>query len=77
MIIINNTARIVEAVIFPAGEGESQAKVVADMDDGRKNVLVLSYFDDELTFIPSEFVGLTEDGVSELFRKKDVAYLQS
>lgn len=53
-----------------------KAVVTATYDDGSTGVC-LSYYADELRFSESEFTGLTEAGVSELFHRKDVAYLRS
>jgi hypothetical protein len=38
---------------------------------------LFSFYPDEITFVASEFVGLTIDEVRELRHKKDVAYLRS
>jgi|KBSMisStandDraft_5_1062788.scaffolds.fasta_scaffold66192_8 hypothetical protein len=56
--------------------GEYQAVVTATFDTGGVEE-VLRYFDDELTFTESEFVGLTMKGVVALFMEKDRVYIQS
>lgn len=38
---------------------------------------LFSYYTDELTFTPDEFIGLTEDEARELFRVRDLEYLRS
>lgn len=66
------------ALVFkdPGDESSFKAVVTATFDDGSRE-RVLSYYSDELSFRPEEFVGLTRDEVGELFTRKDVAYLQS
>ncbi len=44
--------------------------------DGEEKLL-FSYYPDEISFHPSEFVGLTEQQARDLRRKKDLAYLRS
>ena len=68
---------ITSARIVPSNSttGQYQAEVHATI--GGQEVKVLSYYDDELHFTPAEFIGLTREGVSELFHRKDIAYLQS
>ena len=68
---------IMSARIVPSNSttGQYQAEVHATIDG--QEVKVLSYYDDELHFTPAEFIGLTREGVSELFHRKDIAYLQS
>ena len=38
---------------------------------------LFSYYNDELTFSPTEFIGLTKEESIDLFVKKDKEYLQS
>jgi len=38
---------------------------------------IITYFPDEISFTPGEFTGLTRDQAMELYRKRDIAYLQS
>ena len=71
------TPRIVSAEIkFPQTMFDGKAEVTAAFDTGEKKV-VLRYYSDELCFVPSDFVGLTEEEVGRLFHKRDVAYLRS
>lgn len=68
--------RIVSArIIPPAGWGD-KAKVMATLDNGQEG-LIFSYYCDELSFTPEEFVGMTVDEAHELFHRKDVEYLRS
>lgn len=57
-------------------QDQHQATVIGDMSDG-KSITLFRYFDDELRFTPSEFIGLTEDESHDLFHEKDIAYLRS
>ena len=51
-------------------------KVTVKFEDGTEKVL-FSFYPDELSFSPEEFVGLTEREARELRRRRDVAYLRS
>jgi hypothetical protein len=51
-------------------------EVFATLEDGQE-ILLFSYYPDEISFTPSEFVGLTEAEARQLRHKKDVAYLRS
>jgi hypothetical protein len=48
--------------------------ITATFSDGAVKRL-FSYFPDEISFLPSEFVGLTEEEASQLKGKKDRVYL--
>lgn len=73
---VRNGATIVECTIIgPKGWG-GQATVHAKFSDGTESD-VFKYYDDELSFTESEFIGLTYEQSMELFRRKDIAYLQS
>ena len=50
--------------------------VHAALDDGTERDL-FSYYPDELSFEPEEFVGLTRQEALGLFRERDIAYLRS
>lgn len=69
---------ITKAVISPSDpkSGQYQASCTAQFSDGTSAV-VLSWFDDELTFTEGEFIGLTQSEVNQLFMDKDKTYLQS
>jgi len=45
-------------------------------EDGKEEKL-FSYYPDEISFVASEFIGLTKEEAHQLFHKKDVAYLRS
>ena len=63
-------------IVEPAGMFGGKATVHATFENGSEKV-VLSYYSDELSFHPSEFIGLTEAEVGQLFHQRDVAYLRS
>lgn len=74
-----NQSVIIKAVIVPSdpNTGSYQASVTAEFDDDTTEEALLSWYDDELSFTESEFVGLTREEVSNLFFEKDQAYLRS
>lgn len=51
-------------------------EVWATLEDGSE-VRVFDYYPDEISFSPSEFVGLTLAEARQLKFRKDVAYLRS
>jgi hypothetical protein len=53
-----------------------QVKVFYDHDRANPETL-FSYFPDEISFRPSEFIGLTREQAMNLRKQKDIAYLQS
>jgi len=73
--------KIIHATIIPSDsdKGRYQATLRATFEGGRgvEEDNVLSWYDDELTFTESEFIGLTRAEVVELFYAKDLAYIQS
>jgi len=73
-------AIIVKAVIFDRHQEKNmdgiKTEVHATFDNGTTKI-VLTFYDDELSFTAEEFIGLTEEEAHNLFHKKDVAYLQS
>jgi hypothetical protein len=70
------TLRIVSVVIspIPVEIWEPLPEIIATFDDGSVQRL-FSYVPDEISFLPSEFVGLTEDEARTLKAKKDSVYL--
>jgi hypothetical protein len=70
--------KIVSADIgkMPESLFDEMPVVTATFDDGTVKKL-FTYYPDELTFTPDEFIGLTSQEAHTLFHKKDVAYLQS
>jgi len=61
---------------MPKSMFDEMPKVIATLEDGSEKDL-FSYYPDELSFSPEEFVGLTEDEAHQLKGTKDKAYLQS
>jgi hypothetical protein len=70
------TRRIVSVVIspIPVEISEPLPEVIATFNDGSVQRL-FSYFPDEISFLPSEFIGMTEDEARTLKAKKDSVYL--
>lgn len=70
------TPRIVSVVIspIPVEIWDPLPEVIATFDDGSVKRL-FSYVPDEISFLPSEFVGMTEDEARTLKAKKDSVYL--
>ena len=69
--------KITSATIHPYGTLDKyQNTVVAKFEDGSEEE-VLTYYPDELTFSPDEFIGLDKAGVNVLFCRKDKEYLRS
>jgi len=71
-------AVIVHAKIseMPKSIFDPMPQVEAVFDDG-KTCTLFSYYPDEISFTPEEFIGLTRAQAMALRHKKDVAYLQS
>lgn len=71
---------IVSAVVTGSDRNARPARWMAEVtgtfDDGTVS-RVFEFYDDELSFEGREFVGLTREEALNLFRKKDIAYLQS
>lgn len=70
--------KIVSATItrMPEKFGDPMPQVIATMEDGKQQML-FEYYPDEISFSPSEFVGLTIGEAIHLKFVKDKAYLQS
>lgn len=73
---MNLEPRIVSATISPMPQNvwDPPPVVTATFSDGSVKTL-FRYFPDEISFLPSELVGLTEDEARELKAKKDSVYL--
>ena len=54
-----------------------QAEVLVRFEEGGEESRLFRYYDDEIGFSEGEFAGLTKAQAHDLFRKRDVAYLQS
>lgn len=61
---------------FAPGLPAGTKSVLATFDNGTVRGL-FSYYTDELVFTPEEFIGLTADEARDLFRRKDMEYLQT
>lgn len=53
-----------------------QGRVFGAFEDGREELL-FTYYLDELSFVPEEFIGKTMEEAREIRYRKDVAYLRS
>ncbi len=53
-----------------------QVSMMAEMSDGSE-VNLFSYYPDEISFQPSEVMGMTKREAGQLFSRKDTAYLRS
>ena len=67
--------KIVMALIEPT-KSFGQNKITVLTEDDRESEIA-SYFTDEINFKEVEFIGLTIQGASDLFRKRDIAFLQN
>jgi hypothetical protein len=54
-----------------------QAEVFVKYDGGKEEVLLFKYYDDEISFDASEFLGLTKEEGNKLHLDRDIAYLRS
>ncbi len=73
---MNMPPRIVSATISPMPQEvwDPLPVITATFSDGSVKVL-FSYFPDEISFLTSELIGLTEDEARDLKAKKDSVYL--
>ena len=69
--------RIVSITIspMPAEVSDPLPEITASFTDGTVKRL-FSYFPDEISFLPEEFVGMTEQEAKALKAKKDSVYLK-
>lgn len=67
------SARITD---MPKGYFDPMPQVWVTYEDNKEQML-FEYYPDEISFTPSEFVGLTRSEAIHLKFKKDKAYLQS
>jgi hypothetical protein len=63
-------------VILGMDLGAGNPHVHVTYEDGTTEDL-LSFYRDELTFSPNEFIGLTRTEALDLWRRRDTAYLRS
>lgn len=70
--------KIASVVIGPMPKSlfDPMPVVTATFADGSVKEL-FSFYPDEISFVPGEFVGLTEKEARALRTQKDIAYLQS
>jgi hypothetical protein len=61
---------------MPLGMFDPMPEVIATFEDGTTKTL-FSFFPDEISFTPTEFIGLTEEEAHSLFQRKDTTYLRS
>ena len=61
---------------MPEGMFDPMPEVIATFEDGSTKNL-FSFYPDEVSFVPSEFIGLTEEEAHTLFQRKDTAYLRA
>ncbi len=61
---------------MPLGMFDPMPEVIATFEDGTTKTL-FSFYPDEISFKPSEFIGLTEAEAQDLRQRKDVAFLKS
>lgn len=67
--------RIVPTELLPGLPGADEIRVTFEGEDSE--VLLTSFFPDEIAFSPSEFVGLTEREAMRLITDRDITYLRS
>jgi hypothetical protein len=61
---------------MPHGMFDPMPEVIATFEDGSTKT-PFAFYPDEVSFSPSEFIGLTEEEAHILFQKKDTSYLRS
>ena len=61
---------------MPHGMFDPMPEVVVTFENGSTKTL-FSFYPDEIYFLASEFIGLTEDEAKSIFHHKDISYLQS
>ena len=67
---------VTEARIIPPNKEEDrcQAEIQARFNERKDWELVFSYYNNEICFGSSEFIGKTKEECIEHFHKKDIAY---
>jgi hypothetical protein len=61
---------------MPEGMFDPMPKVNVRLSDGKEKVL-FEFYPDEISFVESEFIGLTEESAHRLRFEKDKRYIQS
>ena len=67
-----NTARITQPKFF-----DGMPKVIVTFEGSKENVDLFTYYPDEISFEPEEFLGLTKQQAYRLKFNKDLKYIQS
>lgn len=77
-LIMTQELKIVSARItaMPKSLFDAMPQVWVTYEDNKEEML-FDYYPDEISFTPSEFIGLTKSEAIHLKFKKDKAYLQS
>jgi hypothetical protein len=73
---MNPTIKSATISAMPRSLFDPMPVITATFSDGTVKEL-FSYYPDELSFTPGEFVGLTEEQAHELRHQKDVRFLRS
>ena len=70
---------VIEARIIPPNKEEDrdQAEVQARFNEEKDWKPVFSFYEEQLSFGSSEFIGKTKEECIDLFHKKDIAYIRS
>jgi hypothetical protein len=61
---------------MPLGMFDPMPEVIATFEDDSTKTL-FAFYPDEISFTPSEFIGLAEEEAHTLFQRKDHSYLRS
>ena len=61
---------------MPEGMFDQMPSVTVTLSNG-KTLKLFEYYPDEISFVESEFIGLTVEEAENLLTQKDVKYLQS
>lgn len=62
---------------MPAGMFDPMPEVWAKFEGETEEQKLFSFYPDEISFSPGEFIGLTRTEAGRLFHRKDVEYLRS
>lgn len=76
MTIQDKTKKILAARVNRGGKWE-MGRVEVLLENEEEYVLLFEYYSDEISFFSGEFIGLTVEEAWDLYRRKDIAYIQS